>query len=103
MNKITLAKVLLSTVGLLLLADLHAQDLTGLWKAQQWFGPGARGAILIERTPQGWTADFAGRVLPVQARGSELQFALPDDAGKFAGHSVHTCAIQSATTASSTT
>lgn len=85
MNKFTLAKVLFSTVSLLLLADLHAQDLTGLWKAQQWFGPYARGPILIQRTPQGWTADFAGRVLPVQAHDSELQFALPDDAGKFAG------------------
>src|SRR6185436_2072997 len=85
MNKITLAKVLFSTVGLLLLADVHAQDLTGLWKAQQWFGPSARGPVLIERTPQGWTADFAGHVLPVQVRGSELQFALPGDAGEFAG------------------
>jgi CubicO group peptidase (beta-lactamase class C family) len=85
MNKITLAKVLVSTVGLLLLADLHAQDLTGLWKAQQWFGPYARGPVLIERTAQGWTADFAGRSLTVQVRGSELQFALPDGAGDFAG------------------
>jgi CubicO group peptidase (beta-lactamase class C family) len=85
MNKITLAKVLLSTAGLLLLADVHAQDLTGLWKAQQWFGPYARGPVLIERTAQGWTADFAGRILTVQVRGSELQFALPDDAGQFAG------------------
>jgi CubicO group peptidase (beta-lactamase class C family) len=85
MNKLTLAKVLFSTVGLLLLATVQAQDLTGLWKAQQWFGPYARGPVLIERTPQGWTADFAGHLLPVQVRDSELQFALPDDAGKFEG------------------
>lgn len=85
MNKIALAKVLFSTVSLLLLANVQAQDLTGLWKAQQWFGPYARGPLLIERTPQGWTADFAGRVLPVEVRDSQLQFALPDDAGNFAG------------------
>jgi CubicO group peptidase (beta-lactamase class C family) len=85
MNKLTLAKVLFSTVGLLLLATVQAQDLTGLWKAQQWFGPYARGPVLIERTPQGWTADFAGHLLPVQVRDSELQFALPDDAGRFEG------------------
>jgi CubicO group peptidase (beta-lactamase class C family) len=85
MNKMTVAKVLFGAVGLLLLADVHAQDLTRLWKAQQWFGPSARGPILIERTPQGWSADFAGRVLPIQASGNELQFALPDDAGKFSG------------------
>jgi hypothetical protein len=66
MNKLSLAKVLFSAVGLLLLATVQAQDLTGLWKAQQWFGPYARGPIVIERSPQGWTADFAGRVLPVQ-------------------------------------
>ena len=85
MNKLSLPKVLFSAVGLLLLATVQAQDLTGLWKAQQWFGPYARGPIVIERSPQGWTADFAGRVLPVQVSGSELKFALPDDAGNFAG------------------
>lgn len=80
----------------LLLADAHAQqpataqpsdtDLVGLWKATQWFGPYARGPLLIERTQSGWNADFAGRVLPVQARGRELTFALPNDAGAFRGH-----------------
>jgi len=85
MNKLSLVKMLFGIVGLLLFAEAHAQDLTGLWKAQQWFGPYARGPLLVERTPAGWKADFAGRVLSVQARGSELQFALPDDAGKFAG------------------
>jgi CubicO group peptidase (beta-lactamase class C family) len=85
MNKTTLVKVLFSTVCLLLLGNARAQDLTGLWKAQQWFGPYARGPVFIERTSRGWSADFAGRALPVQVRGSELQFALPDGAGAFAG------------------
>jgi CubicO group peptidase (beta-lactamase class C family) len=77
------ALVLIAT--LLLLADVRAQDLTGLWKAQQWFGPHARGTLLIERAPSGWTADFAGHVVAVQARGSELSFGLPDNAGTFQG------------------
>ncbi|HKQ13680.1 MAG TPA: serine hydrolase [Steroidobacteraceae bacterium] len=86
MKTLSLAKVLFGIVGLLLFVDLHAQDLTGLWKAQQWFGPSARGPLLIERTKAGWTADFVGRSLAVESRGSELHFALPDDAGKFDGH-----------------
>jgi len=78
-------KALVGIVGCLLLATAQAEDLSGLWKAQQWFGPQARGPLLIERTKAGWTADFMGRSLAVEARGSELHFALPDDAGKFDG------------------
>jgi CubicO group peptidase (beta-lactamase class C family) len=78
-------KALVGIVGFLLLATAQAEDLSGLWKAQQWFGPQARGPLLIERTKAGWTADFMGRSLVVEARGSELHFALPDDAGKFDG------------------
>jgi CubicO group peptidase (beta-lactamase class C family) len=79
-------KVVISIVGFLWLAAAGAEDLSGLWKAQQWFGPSARGPLLIERTKAGWTADFIGRSLAVESRGSELHFALPDDAGKFDGH-----------------
>jgi CubicO group peptidase (beta-lactamase class C family) len=78
-------KILVAIVGFLMLATVQAQDLSGLWKAQQWFGPYSRGPLLIERTKAGWSADFMGRSLVVQARGSELHFALPDDAGKFDG------------------
>ena len=78
-------KALVGIVGFLWLATAQAEDLSGLWKAQQWFGPHARGPLLIERTKAGWTADFMGRSLVVEARGSELHFALPDDAGKFDG------------------
>ncbi len=51
-----------------------AQELVGLWKAKRWFGPDARGPLVIQRTPSGWTADFVGRTLPVQAEGSGLSF-----------------------------
>jgi CubicO group peptidase (beta-lactamase class C family) len=85
MNKLLLGFALL----LLSLGDVHAQqqasELVGLWKAQQWFGPYARGPLLIEKTQSGWAADFAGRVLPVQANGAELTFALPDEQGSFRG------------------
>jgi CubicO group peptidase (beta-lactamase class C family) len=83
-------KLLLGVALLLLLGDVHAQqqpsELVGLWKAQQWFGPYARGPLLIERTESGWSADIAGRVLPVRANGNELTFELPSDAGAFRGH-----------------
>lgn len=79
-------KILIGMAGFfLLLASVQAQELTGLWKAQQWFGPYARGALLIQRAPAGWTADFAGRTLPVQTRGNELSFTLPNDEGTFQG------------------
>ena len=90
MNKITLVRMLAGIVLFLSLADVRAQDpsvqdLTGLWKAHQWFGPYARGPLLIEKTPAGWTADFAGRALPVEARDSELRFSLPNNEGSFQG------------------
>lgn len=79
----------------LLVADAHAQqsstapptdtDLVGLWKAKQWFGPYARGPLVIEKSQSGWIADFAGRVLPVQGNGAELIFTLPDEQGSFRG------------------
>jgi CubicO group peptidase (beta-lactamase class C family) len=62
-----------------------SDDLVGLWKARQWFGPYARGLLTIERTSDGWRADFVGRSLPVQARGAELSFELPSREGWFTG------------------
>jgi CubicO group peptidase (beta-lactamase class C family) len=82
-------KMLLGIALLLLLGDVHAQqpsELVGLWKAQQWFGPYVSGPLLIERTESGWSADIAGRVLPVRANGDQLTFELPNDAGAFRGH-----------------
>ena len=85
MNRMSLGLALL----LLWIGEVHAQrqqsELVGLWKAQQWFGPRARGSLLIEKAQSGWTADFAGQVLPVQVNGAELTFALPDSQGSFRG------------------
>src|SRR5512138_410493 len=81
-------KMLLGIALLLLLGDVQAQqpsELVGLWKAQQWFGPYVRGPLLIERTQSAWTADIDGRIVPVQASGNDLTFALPNDAGDFSG------------------
>ena len=36
-------------------------ELVGLWKAQHDFGPYARGALILEKTANGWWADFRGR------------------------------------------
>jgi CubicO group peptidase (beta-lactamase class C family) len=84
MNKMLLGLVLLW----LSIGGVHAQEqseLVGLWKAQQWFGPYARGPLVIEKAQAGWTADFAGQLLPVQATGTELSFALPNEQGSFRG------------------
>jgi len=60
-------------------------DLVGLWKAKRWFGPEARGPLLIARTGSGYTADMMGFTIPVRASGGELTFALPDGTGSFRG------------------
>ena len=82
MKKKASLATLLGVALLLLLGAAQSQqqssELVGLWKARQWFGPYARGPLTIEKAPAGWTADFAGRVLPVQANGAELTFALPN-------------------------
>ena len=90
MKKKASLATLLGVALLLLLGAAQSQqqssELVGLWKARQWFGPYARGPLTIEKAPAGWTADFAGRVLPVQANGAELTFALPNEQGSFRGH-----------------
>jgi CubicO group peptidase (beta-lactamase class C family) len=60
-------------------------DLTGLWKAERYFGPRARGTLIIERSASGWTADFIGRIFSVRFENSKLTFILPDKAGSFSG------------------
>src|SRR5262249_5209175 len=59
--------------------------LVGLWKARRWFGPEARGPLIIQRGATGWTADFMGRALPIRSEGSELTFALPNRKGAWRG------------------
>jgi CubicO group peptidase (beta-lactamase class C family) len=62
-----------------------AEGLAGLWKARRWFGPEARGPLIIERAPGGWAADFVGRALPVRLDGAEVAFELPNGQGAFRG------------------
>jgi CubicO group peptidase (beta-lactamase class C family) len=64
-------------------AAASADELVGLWRAEQRFGPDARGPLVLERTPSGWVADFMGRVHDVHATDAMLSFELPDDAGSF--------------------
>jgi len=78
--------------ALLITAQLAAQskpggvdELEGLWKAERWFGPVARGPIVIRRTGSAYTADMGGRTLPVRVDRGELFFELPNNQGKFRG------------------
>lgn len=76
------AIVLLSLVAAVASSAL-AQDLSGVWKARRRFGPDARGTLIVERTANAWSADFAGHVVPVRFDNGRLAFALPDYAGNF--------------------
>ncbi len=73
-------------------AQLHAQtqngsvdELAGLWKAQRWFGPVARGPLVIRRAGASYIADIVGRTVPLRVERDELSFELPNNQGKFRG------------------
>jgi CubicO group peptidase (beta-lactamase class C family) len=60
-------------------------ELAGLWKAQRWFGPVARGPLVIRRSGSSYTADMVGRSIPIRVERGELSFELPMNQGKFRG------------------
>lgn len=62
-----------------------ADELEGLWKAKRWFGPFARGPLVIQQTGATYTADIMGWRLPVRVDNGELSFALPNGQGSFRG------------------
>jgi len=68
--------LILATVSHSLLA---ADELAGLWKAKKRFGPDARGTLVLQRSGGNWTADMAGRIVPVNTASGELTFTLPDN------------------------
>jgi CubicO group peptidase (beta-lactamase class C family) len=94
----TRRKVFLVFIGVLvvtcLLANLPhssatstdaADELVGLWKAHRWFGPVARGPLVIKKAGVTYTADMCGRILPVRVEKGELSFELPNGQGAFRG------------------
>ncbi len=63
-----------------------ADDLEGLWKAKRWFGPFARGPLVIQTTGETYTAEMMGRILPIHRDDKgELSFELPNGQGAFRG------------------
>jgi hypothetical protein len=62
-----------------------ADDLTGLWKAKRWFGPEARGPLIVRKSGAGYEADMAGYVVPARMDRGELVFDLPNALGRFRG------------------
>jgi CubicO group peptidase (beta-lactamase class C family) len=60
-------------------------ELAGLWKAKKRFGPDARGMLVLQRSGANWTADMAGRIVPVVNANGEITFTLPDNGGTFRG------------------
>lgn len=62
-----------------------ADELAGLWKAKRWFGPFARGPLVLRKTGETYTADMAGRTTPARLDGREQSFELPNGQGSFRG------------------
>ena len=67
------------------LPALAADDLEGLWKAKRWFGPFARGPLVLQRNGATYTAEMMGKTVPVHVEKGELSFELPDGQGSFRG------------------
>jgi CubicO group peptidase (beta-lactamase class C family) len=79
------AATLLGTAQIALSQTTSVDELAGLWKAQRWFGPVARGPLVITRSGSSYTADMLGRTIPIRVERDELSFELPNQAGKFRG------------------
>jgi CubicO group peptidase (beta-lactamase class C family) len=83
MNKIRSAWIAL--VLIILAIPVSADELEGLWKAKRWFGPFARGPLIVQRAGETYTAEMMGRTLPVRVDQGELSFDLPNGQGSFRG------------------
>jgi len=70
-----------------------ADELAGLWKAKRWFGPFARGTLVIQRTGATYSADMVGHTVPVGLDNGELSFSLPSGASSFRGKLLRESAI----------
>ncbi|HEX2123654.1 MAG TPA: serine hydrolase domain-containing protein [Thermoanaerobaculia bacterium] len=66
-------------------APADPEPLVGLWKAKRWFEPDVRGTLIVQRAGEAFTADIAGRVIPVEVDGRQLSFRLPNGEGSFRG------------------
>ena len=47
-----------------MLACSAEASVAGLWKAKKFFGPDARGPVVIQKTGDAYWADMAGEVVP---------------------------------------
>jgi CubicO group peptidase (beta-lactamase class C family) len=63
----------------------RADQLVGLWKAKERYGPDARGTFIIQKTGSTYVADIMGRRLPVAVQNGELVLELPNKQGSFRG------------------
>src|ERR1051326_8597312 len=66
-------------------ASSDGDAMVGLWKAQRWLKPHLRSTLIIQRSGGAYTADLAGRVIPVTVQGRELSFQVPSLRGSFRG------------------
>jgi hypothetical protein len=85
MTKIRAIWIALLLIVAALPAAASTDELAGLWKAKRWFGPDARGLLVIQRTGATYSAEMVGRTVPVRSEKGELSFDLPNGEGMFRG------------------
>jgi CubicO group peptidase (beta-lactamase class C family) len=66
-------------------APADGDALVGLWKAKRWLRPNVRSTLIIRRDGEAYTADLAGRVMPMTVKAREISFQLPNGRGSFRG------------------
>src|SRR6185503_10358173 len=84
--RVLAAAVLLPFFHLAAADSTDSAELVGLWRAQHDFGPYARGALILEKTANGWAADFRGRRFAAHESDNVLTFDLPGRDGGFRAH-----------------
>jgi CubicO group peptidase (beta-lactamase class C family) len=85
MKRAAVVAIVLASVFVAAVYADPLDELAGLWKAKKRYGPDARGTLLVEKTSDGYLADFAGWRVPLRPDGDELAFALPNGDGEFRG------------------
>src|SRR5262245_42120192 len=85
MNPIRMLCCAVALIVAPLAASASPNALAGLWTAKRWFGPYARGPLVIRRVGSSYTADMVGHEVPIRVEQGELVFDLPGKQGTFRG------------------
>ncbi len=62
-----------------------AEELAGIWVAEEDFGPELHGTLTIARTHRGWQAEISNYLVDAEVFGEQINFSVPGERGWFRG------------------